>query len=61
MGLAKILKEEGRQEGLEQGLEQGIYETIRKMLKKGLRPEEIARLLDLDVEVIVKAAHKKDK
>ena len=57
-------KEEGREEGLQKGLEQGREEglqkgkldnqkeTILKMCKKGISKEDIANLLDLDLNTV---------
>ena len=49
-------KEEGREEGLEEGLKKGKLdnqkETILKLCKKGMSKEDIANLLDLDLNTV---------
>lgn len=39
-----------KQEGIEEGIEKGIERDIRKLFLKGVAPEEIARLLDVDMD-----------
>ncbi len=48
-------KEEGLKEGLERGLEQKAKEDVIKLRRKlKLSPEQIAEILDLPVEKVVK-------
>ena len=51
-------KEEGRAEGLFEGLQKGRQEReielIQSLSKKGKSPEEIAELLDLGLEHVMK-------
>ena len=60
-------REEGRQEGIEQGLEQGIEQGLEqgqlqaklkmvpRLLQRGLSIEEVAELLELDIEPVRRA------
>ena len=60
-------REEGRQEGIEQGLEQGIEQGLEqgqlqaklkmvpRLLQRGLSIEEVAELLELDIETVRRA------
>ncbi|MBR3310917.1 MAG: hypothetical protein IKG15_03725 [Solobacterium sp.] len=54
-------KEEGREEGRAEGLSEGLAmrneQLIRSLSRKGKSPEEIADLLDLDIELIEKRLH----
>ena len=47
-------REEGRAEGISQGLAMRNEELIHSLSKKGKSPEEIAELLDLSLEQVVK-------
>jgi predicted transposase/invertase (TIGR01784 family) len=52
--------EEGRQEGLEEGLEQGQLRAklamVHKLRQRGFGIEELAALLELDIETVRRAA-----
>ncbi len=48
--------EEGLQEGLQQGLEQGKLAAVPLLLKAGMKPEEIAEQLGIDLAVVEKVA-----
>lgn len=45
-------RKEGRAEGISQGLAMRNEELIHSLSKKGKSPEEIAELLDLDIQHI---------
>jgi len=47
--------QEAKEEGKEEGKLEGRLETIAKLLAKGFTIEEVANLLDLDVETVKKA------
>ncbi len=51
-------RKEGREEGLSEGLQKGRQEReielIQSLSKKGKSPEEIAELLDLSLDQVVK-------
>ncbi len=52
-----LIKQEGFQEGIEKGIERGIEKgierSVQKMFMKGLSPEEIAHLLDMDIKTVL--------
>ena len=56
-------REEGRQEGLEEGLERGLERgqlqaklgMVPRLVQRGFSIEELAELLDLDVETVRRA------
>ena len=51
--------QEGKQEGLKEGKEEGIAFSIAKMASnKKMSAEEIANILELDVELVRKAMTK---
>jgi predicted transposase/invertase (TIGR01784 family) len=53
-------KEEGREQGRKEGIEEGVAFTIAKMAAKGMSAEDIAAMLELDLEQIRQAiAHAK--
>ena len=45
---------QGREEGLEEGVQKNQKEVVLKMYKKGMSKEDIANLLDLDIDIIDK-------
>jgi predicted transposase/invertase (TIGR01784 family) len=48
-------REEGREEGRKEGIEKGIALTIAKMAAKGLSSQDIAAMLELDLERVQQA------
>jgi predicted transposase/invertase (TIGR01784 family) len=58
MTTAEKLRQEGLQEGLREGLREGAYETLlfmaNKMKERGLPEEDIAGMLDLDLDSVKK-------
>lgn len=53
--------EEGLEQGKLQGKQQGKLETIPRMVEFGLSLEAIAQLLDLPLEVVMKATQQSDR
>jgi predicted transposase YdaD len=51
-----LIKAEGFQLGIEQGIEQGICRSIRKLLLHGISAEGVARLLEIDIQTVMKAS-----
>lgn len=49
-------RQEGRQEGLERGQLQAKLAMIPRLLQRGLSLEELAEVLELDIETIRQAA-----
>jgi predicted transposase YdaD len=45
--------QEGLQKGLREGFEKGIQKSIRKMFLKGFKPQEIADVLDVDIQEVL--------
>jgi len=43
-------------EGVEQGIEQGVITMINNAISNGLMPEEVARILNLDITYVLQAA-----
>ncbi|MBI5591875.1 MAG: hypothetical protein HY881_15495 [Deltaproteobacteria bacterium] len=48
-------------ESLQQGIQQGIYHSIRKLLLHGIDAEEVARLLDVDIQTVMAVAQSPEK
>ncbi|OAO78755.1 hypothetical protein TGS27_2323 [Geobacillus stearothermophilus] len=48
-GLEEGIKQ-GMKQGMEQGMKQGMKQLIRNMARKGMKAEDIARLVDLPEE-----------
>ncbi len=48
--------EEGRQEGRQEGVEEGKLAAVPLLLKAGMKPEEIAEQLGLDLAAVRKVA-----
>ncbi len=44
--------EQGRMQGIKQGIEQEKVETIKTLLKKNMTSEEIANLLNYEIEKV---------
>ncbi|WGV26346.1 hypothetical protein [Halotia branconii] len=51
-------KEEGKLEAKQEAKEEGKLEVVPRVLKLGLSLEQIAEALELDIEVVRKAAAK---
>jgi len=45
--------QKGLQKGLREGFEKGIQKSIRKMFLKGFKPQEIADVLDVDIQEVL--------
>ena len=43
----------GMQKGMQKGIQKGIQQTIRKLLLNGLAPDEIVKLLDIDMQTVL--------
>lgn len=60
----ELIKSEGIQQGIEQGIEQGlqkgfqkgISQSIRKLLIHGISTGDVARLLEIDIQTVLKVA-----
>ncbi len=52
---------EGFEEGFQEGIEIAFDFVIAKMAKKGMSPEKIAYMLDLDMQRILQALSKPDR
>jgi predicted transposase YdaD len=39
--------------GIQKGIKKGIHQTIRKLLLNGLAPDEIVKLLDIDMQTVL--------
>ena len=39
--------------GIQKGIQKGIQQTIRKLLLNGLAPDEIVKLLDIDMQTVL--------
>jgi hypothetical protein len=55
LGMKKGI-EQGILMGIDKGLQQGIEQSIRRLLIKGIKPVEVARLLDADEKTVLKVA-----
>lgn len=55
-----LLRDEGFRDGWvqghEKGIEKGVERSIRKMLLKGFQPEDIAQILDVDIDTVRRMA-----
>ena len=47
-------RNEAKEEGIEEGIQKNQKEVVLKMYKKGMSKEDIANLLDLDIDIIDK-------
>ena len=58
MGMAAVIREEGRKSGIREGRESGIKEGIKVsaayMLKDGMTPNDVSRILKMPEEEVEK-------
>ena len=54
----RIGRKEGRKEGKQEGRQEGYRDLIQNMKKNNLSDQEIARLTNLDIEIIKKILNK---
>ena len=50
--LSDLIEERGIERGIEQGIERGIEQGIKKLLAKNFTAEEVAYMLDLDINYV---------
>jgi len=50
-GIQKVIEK-----GIEKGIQEGIHLSIRKLLLKGLTPDEVVKLLDIDMQTVLTIA-----
>ena len=50
------MKEEGKEEGKQEAKQEIVLEVVPKLLQRGLSLQEIAEILEVDVETVRKAA-----
>ena len=50
--LSDLIEEKGIKRGIEQGIEQGIEKSIEKLLRKKFSAEEVADMLDADINYV---------
>jgi hypothetical protein len=48
-------------EGIQQGIQQGIHNSIRKLLLHGIDANEVARLLDIDIQTVMTVVQSPEK
>jgi len=62
MTTAEKLRQEGLQKGLQKGRQEGSYNTyfnlIHNMKKNNLSEKEIARLINIDIDIVKKIINK---